>query len=281
MTDASVTGTVADDRDTARTRRGQRRAGLVLVMTGLLALLLTGGIVAALADLVLDGGRGATTDEDTPDNATSDPAASARTALAAAPMLALPPAAAAPHALTTRTAGPPLALPGAAPGGDGPLATRFPATPEGALAQLSELMRVGMTGGDPAVWERTYDAVAEPGAAPAASTWTGRDLSDLRRGAGMATSGPPPAGTSITWTPTAAMLKGTLDGGAYTVACVLGELVVEHRGRVVTAGWGNCLPMHRAGDLWLVAAGPTAAVAPSAWPGSAEAVDAGWREIRR
>ncbi|WP_224390414.1 hypothetical protein [Pseudonocardia sp. ICBG1293] len=279
MSDASATGTVADDRDPARSRRGQRRAGLVLVTTGLLALLLTGGIVAALADLVLDGGRGIAADDDAPDAATSDTAATARTALATAPMLDLPPAAAAPHALTTRTAGPPVALPAAAPGD--PLATRFPATPEGALAQLAELMRVGMAGGDPAVWERTYDAVAEPGAAPAAGTWTGRDLVDLRRGAGMSVSGPPPEGTSISWTPTAAMVKGTLDGGTYTVACVLGELVVENRGRVVTAGWGNCLPMHRTGDRWLVAAGPTAALAPSAWPGSAEAVDAGWREIRR
>ncbi|NWJ69929.1 hypothetical protein HX744_05200 [Pseudonocardia sp. ICBG1122] len=262
MSDASATGSVADDRDPARSRREQRRAGLVLVTTGLLALLLAGGIIAALADLVLDGGRG-TADDDAPDAATSDTATSARTALATAPMLDLPP----------------VALPAAAPGD--PLANRFPATPEGALAQLAELMRVGMAGGDPAVWERTYDAVAAPGAAPAAGTWTGRDLVDLRRGAGMSVSGPPPEGTSISWTPTAAMVKGTLDDGTYTVACVLGELVVEDRGRVVTAGWGNCLPMQRTGDRWLVAAGPTAALAPSAWPGSAEAVDAGWREIRR
>ncbi|ANY10137.1 hypothetical protein AFB00_16985 [Pseudonocardia sp. HH130630-07] len=197
-------------------------------------------------------------------------------------MLDLPPAAASPHALTSRTAGPPLTLPAAAGGtpADG-VATGFPATPEGALAQLAALTRAGLAGGDPAVWERTYRAAAEPGAAPADATWTGRDLLDLRRGAGMAWSGPAPEGTTISWTPTAAMTKGTAAGGTYTVACVLGELVVEHRGRVVTAGWGNCLPMRRVDDRWLVASGPTAAVAPSAWPGSAEAVDAGWREIRR
>jgi hypothetical protein len=77
------------------------------------------------------------------------------------------------------------------------------------------------------------------------------------------------------------MVKGTTGDGSYTVACVLGEFVADHDGRVVTAGWGNCLPMRLVGGEWRIASGPTAALAPSAWPGSNEAVTAGWREITR
>jgi hypothetical protein len=77
------------------------------------------------------------------------------------------------------------------------------------------------------------------------------------------------------------MVKGTTGDGSYTVACVLGEFVADHGGRVVTAGWGNCLPMRLVGGEWRIASGPTAALAPSAWPGSSEAVTAGWREIAR
>jgi hypothetical protein len=77
------------------------------------------------------------------------------------------------------------------------------------------------------------------------------------------------------------MVKGTSPDGSYTVACVLGEFVADSGGRVVTAGWGNCLPMRRVEDQWRIASGPTAALAPSAWPGSAAAVAAGWQEIQR
>jgi hypothetical protein len=247
----------------------------VLAGTGVLALALALVLGASLSGLLT---ARAPADKRPVVPGTGD--ADREAALAGAPMLALPPSAASPQALTGATAGPPIVLPDPARVGD-PVPTAFPATPEGALAQLAAIMRAGMAGGDPRTWEQVYGAVAEAGAAPASRTWTAQDLTALRRGAGMATAGAAREGTTMSWTPTAAMVKGTTGDGTYTVACVLGEFVVEHRGRVVSAGWGNCLPMRRVGGRWLVASGPTAALAPSAWPGSADAVAAGWREIVR
>jgi hypothetical protein len=212
-------------------------------------------------------------------NGESGPAAEAE--LAARPMLQVPLAAMQPHALSTRTAGPPIALPQPQQFVATLVPTGFPDTPEGAVAQLAELMKAGMSGGDPQVWAQVYGSLAEPGALPARETWLSRDLVDLRRGAHFNTTGPLRNGMRMSWTPTSAMVKGSTSDGTYTVACVLGEFVADYNGRVVTAGWGNCLPMRRVGEQWKVASGPTAAPAPSAWPASDEAVAAGWRDIQR
>ncbi|WP_130295349.1 hypothetical protein [Pseudonocardia sediminis] len=260
----------------------------VLGGVGVLALLLVIGLVVSLTGLFASddssspaAGAGSSAD-------TAPPAAvpavgsgpQAEAALSAQPMISLPDQAALPHALSTRTAGPAITLPLPQQVAGTLVATGFPATPEGAIGQLSELMQVGMAGGDPQVWAQAYASLAEPGAAPAAQTATGRDLVSLRRAANMAPTGPR-TGMTISWTPTGAQVKGTTADGSYTVACVLGELVADYNGRVVNGGWGNCLPMRRVDGQWRIASGPTAATAPSAWPGSAEAVAAGWQEIRR
>lgn len=205
----------------------------------------------------------------------------AEAALAQAPMLQLPVSAVSPRTLSTRTAGPPIALPQPEQVTGTLVPTGFPATEAGALAQLVELMKVGMTDADPQTWARAYDSLAEPGALPASQTRTSQDLVDLRRGSNFNPTGPLRAGMRISWAPTSVMVKGTTDDGTYTVACALGELVADYNGRVVSFGWGNCLPMRRVGDQWRIASGPTAATAPSAWPGSDEAVSAGWRDITR
>jgi hypothetical protein len=264
---------------------GRGRAVLVLLGVGGLLLVVAAVLTGLLTGVFATGGRSRTpVDVDPADPAGPTAAhrgAQAEAVLARAPMLDLPPSAAAPHPLTTRTAGPPITLPEPTQVAGTEVPTGFPPTPEGALAQLAELMTAGMAGGDPQTFARAYDSLAEVGAAPVAQTWTSRDLVDLRRGSNMATTGPLRAGMRISWTPTSAMVKGTSRDGSYVVACVLGEFVADSGGRIVNAGWGNCLPMRRVGDQWRVASGPTAALAPSAWPGSAAAVAAGWREIRR
>jgi hypothetical protein len=264
---------------------GRARALLILLGAGGLLLVVAAVLIASLAGLFTTDERArppALADPSEPTGpATADSAAQAEAELTLAPLLDLPAGAASPRALSTRTAGPPITLPAPTQVAGSVVATGFPPTPEGALAQLAELMTTGMAGGDPQTWAWAYDSVAEEGAAPAEQTWAGRNLVDLRRGANLAPTGPLRAGMTISWTPTSAMVKGITGDGSFTVACVLGEFAVGYNGRVVNAGWGNCLPMRRVGDRWRIASGPTAAAAPSAWPGSAEAVAAGWREIRR
>jgi hypothetical protein len=263
---------------------GRERGHPVLLGIGALLLVVLAVVVGSLAELVPDRARppvGADPSDRGRLEVVNGGRLRAEAELATAPMLDVPPSAAEPHALTTATAGPPITLPAPTRVAGSAVATGFPPTPEGAIAQLAELMTAGMAGGDPLTWARAYDSLAEDGAAPAEQTWTGRDLADLRRGSNMAPTGPLPAGMTISWTPTDAIVKGISDDGGYTVVCVLGEFVADVNGRVVTAGWGNCLPMRLVDGRWRIASGPTAAVAPSAWPGSAEAVAAGWREIAR
>lgn len=268
---------------------GRRRALVVLGGVGVLALLLVVGVIVSLTGLFSTedpapssrAGQVPTSAGAAPESGDVGSGPQAEAGLARQPMLDLPIEAVSPRALSTRTAGPPIALAQPTQVVGGLVATGFDDSQEGALGQLSELTSAGLTGGDPQTWARAYASLAEPGAAPPEQTRVYRDLVDLRRGANMRESGPLRSGMRISWTPTSAMVKGSTDDGTYTVACVLGEFVADIKGRVVNAGWGNCLPMRRVDDQWRIASGPTAAPAPSAWPGSDEAVAAGWREVRR
>ncbi|MBC3189528.1 hypothetical protein H7X46_00395 [Pseudonocardia sp. C8] len=201
-------------------------------------------------------------------------------ALARAPMPPVPAQASMPHALSMRSAGAPITLPQPSRVAGTAVPIGFPAGEEGALAQVAELTKVGMAGADPQVWAQAYAALAEPGAAPPDQTPLHRELVALRRSANMPVTGTRD-GMRLSWSPTAAMVKGRTDDGSYVVACVLGELVADYQGRVVNAGWGNCLPMRRVGDQWRVASGPAAWAAPAPWPGSDEAVAVGYRDIVR
>lgn len=207
-----------------------------------------------------------------------------QTALAARPMPALPDAAALPHTLSTSPAGPPIQLP-APTGRRGPVPSGYPAAPDGALAQLVALTRAGLTGGDPQVYDAAYAAVAAPGAPPAASTRLHRDLVTVRAQAGLAPTGPVPE-LAFDWTPTSGLIKGSTDGGRYVVACALGQLEVGAGGRVFSSGAGDCQALRWAagtggvGGQWQISPGTSAAPAPLAWPGSAEADQVGYREVQ-
>lgn len=267
-----------------RSGGGQRRALLILGAVTALVLVVVVALIVSLTGVFTDPQRG-------PESAPAQPAPigtgdsgsgpQAEAELAARPMLQVPLAAIQPHALSTRTAGPPIVLPAPQQFVATLVPTGFPDTPEGAVAQLVELMKAGLSGGDPQVWAQIYNSLAEPGAQPADRTTTSNDLADLRHGAHLRPTGPSSSGLRMSWTPTSAMVKGSTADGTYVVACALGEFVADNNGRVVSFGWGDCLPMRRVGDQWKVASGPTAAIAPSAWPASDEAVAAGWRDIQR
>lgn len=262
----------------------RRRALLILGGAGLLVLALLVGVVASLTSMFTSNGPTPSDPESSTSSAAPGAGAGngpqAEEALAHAPMLVLPAAASQPHALSTRTAGAPIALPEPTRVVGERVAGGFPDSPEGALAQLVELTRAGLVGADPQTWVQAYSAVAESGAAAPEATKTYDDLVGFRRSANVRPTGPLGQMT-VSWAPTSALVKGSTDDGSYVVGCVLGEFVAEARGRVVTAGFGNCLPMRRVNDQWRVASGTTAFPAPSPWPGSDEAVAAGYRELQR
>ncbi|OLL70506.1 hypothetical protein Ae168Ps1_6253c [Pseudonocardia sp. Ae168_Ps1] len=268
-------------------RSGSRGTALVILgAVTVLVLVLIIGLVVSLSGLFGGDSSGSTSDDDgaasvapqAPGQEGSGPQAEA--ALARAPMLELPAQAVLPHALSSRSAGAPIALPAPQQVTGVLVPTGFDDTPEGAIAQAVELTRTGAAGMDPQVWAQAYTSLAEPGAAAPDQTPAGRDMVGFRRSANMPRTGPR-EGMTISWAPTSAMVKGSTDDSRYTVVCVLGELVTDYKGRVASGGWGNCLPLRRVGDQWRVASGPAARVAPAAWPGSDEAVAAGYRDITR
>ena len=198
--------------------------------------------------------------------------------LAALPMLDLPAAAAQPHELTTLTAGPDLVVPAPAriegrwiPGG-------YPVTPEGALGQLRSIDETGLQDGDPATYARAYRDSAQPGAPAVSATGLYTLLTHFRTAAALPATGPV-TDLTTSYTVTEGQIKGTADGGRFVVVCVLGHLQVGSAGRTVSAGIGDCQAMRWSGTEWQIAAGALAAPAPSAWPGTLDAVKAGYRPL--
>lgn len=267
---------------------GRRRAVLVVGGVAALALLIPVGLLA-LVGRALDPAAPLPEPVPTGPPATLPPAPSvaggggwdvaAQTELARRPMPALPESAAWPQPLAAAEAGPPFTLPRPTGSADG-VPVGFPPTVEGAIAQLAALTRVGLEGGDPQVYGHVYETVMLPGAPPARTARLYRDLGRVRAGVlEFPATGPVP-GLVFTWTPTSALVKGTTDGNRYAVVCVLGELVTGIHGQSVATGAGDCQALRRVDGRWRISPGVAAAAAPLAWPGSADAVRAGYRAVR-
>jgi len=291
------TMTPADLEPARRTRARLILAGLaVLVVLVLLALIafLIGTTTPPTAPVPGTGAapaRGGTPNVDTAPGggaalpgAAADPAAggwdvAAETTLATAPMLGLPDSAVLPHALATTITGAPLTLPRATqtvgrlvPGG-------FPDTPEGALGQLAALTTAGFAGADPQTYAQAYASVALPGAPDPQRARLSTDLTQFRARAGLPASGAV-ASLSVTYQPAQGLIKGTTDQGQYVVACVLGDLTIGANGQSISSGAGDCEALRFSYGNWGISPGAPAAVAPLAWPGTAEAAAAGYRAVR-
>lgn len=82
--------------------------------------------------------------------------------------------------------------------------------------------------------------------------------------------------TRVTATPAGAQVKGA-DGPDWVLACVLLEVRAVAKAEART-GFGHCERMvWDPSGRWMIAEGAPAAFAPSTWPGSVAAVEAGWR----
>ena len=202
----------------------------------------------------------------------------AETALATASMVQFPESAAYPHPLSTDTAGPPLHLPAPTQTSGRVVPGGFPPTPEGALAQLAALEKVGQLGGDPDGFAAAYNSIALPGAPAATSTGVYLSLQVIRGRAGLQATGVVPALT-FTWDPVEGLIKGTTDGGRYAVVCVLGQLTAGINGQSTTAAGADCQAMRYVDGDWRISPGAAAAGPSDAWPGTAEAVRAGYRAV--
>jgi hypothetical protein len=271
-----------------RVARQQVRAWFVLAIAASVTLGLLLGLLYAVLGFLFGAGS---TDRGTAPSPTSggsaapsSPAAALRSSgaagdiarqdqLAERPMLQLPPSAARPHPLVTDRAGPPIAIP-AGSHSDGPASSGFPQTSEGALAQLAAIDVAALRDLDPVRVRQVHAWAAMPSAVPI-EEWTPA----VAVNAGLAAAGRPDGAAEISsdFTPLAGQIKGTV-GNSFVVACVLGELQVTYRS-TARAGAGDCQRMVWRGGRWRIGPGAQPAYAPSAWPGSADAVRAGWRVL--
>ena len=264
--------------------RARRKAGLTLTGIVVAALVLLGAVVAVvIARNVTAPPTPATTSSTMPPAApapgfTTDTGAAEEVALAAAPMLQLPVQSAQPQSLTTATAGPPISVPEPKTTAGRWIPGGFPDTPEGAVGQLIALNETALAAADPQVYARGYREIAEAGAPDPAATGLATLLRSMRARAHLPPAGPIPELTA-SYQVTHAQIKGTAAGGRYVVVCVLGQFSATANGQVAALGIGDCQAMRWTGSQWRIASGPLAAAAPCAWPGSADAVKAGYREV--
>jgi hypothetical protein len=269
----------------AARRQAVLRGWVVLAVAVALALGLLAGLIYAVA-IAIGGSSKA-------DHAPGRPAASApvtaatpgissagtalaqtEDALASKPMLWLPPSAAQPQPLVSATAGPAIRLPKATVH-DQLVPTGFPRTSAGAVAQLAAIDALAWRDASPTQVQEVYTWASLPGAV-SLKDWTPYvGVVSLLDNAGI-----PNGATTLqtTFTPTHAQIKGVLADGDFVVACVLGEFDGTYR-TSTKVGVGDCQRMVWSDGRWRIGPGSQPAYAPSAWPGSADCVRAGWRVI--
>jgi hypothetical protein len=254
---------------TQNTAWSRQRLATVLGVAAVAALTLLAGLGIALFQLV-------TATTHTPDvlhPPTTAASTGQRDAIAAAPMAAVPPEA----GFTpdpALTAAPAIEIP-AATNGRGPagVATGFPQSPEGAIGQLAAIEQAVLDAMSLPVTHEVYDAWSLPGG-PSYDEWemAANVRAFLRSGRQGGQEKDPT--TLVAATPAMAMVKGA-DGPDWVVACVLLDVQVSIR-TDARMGYGHCSRMQWADGRWEIAPGAAPAKAPSAWPGSVAAVEAGW-----
>lgn len=154
------------------------------------------------------------------------------------------------------------------------VATGFPHTPEGAVGQLAALEAAvleGMNLDD----ARTIHGEWVADGGPAFGDWVLTRAVQSFLGALGGAQERLPERAVVKVRPTAGLVKGT-DGPDWVLACVLLDVQATYQ-QQARVGFGHCEPMEWDGTRWRIAAGPVPAFAPSTWPGSVKAVEAGWR----
>lgn len=263
-------------------RPARTRAGLRLTTILIVVVILLGGAAAVVIARYI-GTPGAAQSFTPSTTATPEVAAPSgaldEQTLAARQMLVLPAQAAQPQALTTASAGAAIVVPQPTITAGRWILGGFPDTPEGAIGQLVAVNTTALAAADPQVYAQGYRELSEPGAPDPGSTGLSALLRSMRARAQLPDTGPV-SGLSASFQVTHGLVKGVTTGGRFAVVCVLGQFSIGTKGQVTAAGVGDCQAMRWNGTEWRIAAGTLAAAAPCAWPGSADAVKAGYRELR-
>ena len=171
------------------------------------------------------------------------------------------------------TPGPTVDVPGSSVIGASKVASGFPHTPEGAIGQLAAIEVAVLTEMSIARTNEIYRAWSADGAVPADQWRLTRHVQAFLAAANMGQTKDPNA--RVTITPVAAQTKA-IDGPDWTIACVLVDVraVIRQEARMA---YGYCERMQWEINRWVIAPGAPPAEAPSTWPGTDLAFQAGWQ----
>lgn len=165
-----------------------------------------------------------------------------------------------------------IQIPVAVQTGPANVLTGFPPTPQGAVGQLAQIEVAVLQAMSVPETARVHSAWALPGGVAARGWALARAVEGFLTSAGTGTTKPP--GATVTATPVGALIKAT-DGPDWVLACVLLQVSADYLQHSETA-YGHCERMQWGGGRWLIAPGEPPVSAPSTWPGTPEATEAGW-----
>ena len=169
--------------------------------------------------------------------------------------------------------GPVIDVPSSTEIGPAKVASGFPHTPEGAIGQLAAIEVTVLSEMNVARVVEVHEAWTADGVAPV-EQW--RLMGHVRSYLGaVKMDGYLREGATVTVTPVAAQTKAS-DGPDWTIACVLVDVQAKYRSEARMA-YGYCERMVWDGQRWLIAPGTPPVLAPSTWPGTDLAIEAGWR----
>lgn len=201
----------------------------------------------------------------------------ARDALAARVMPSVDVSASEPAPVSTADPGAPIVLPAARETGPAGVATGFPHTAAGALAQLAAIDQTALQSGSLSGVRAVIAGWAAPGG-PTTMSWSGvAAMAQFLDAAGLSGGGSPQLAMVVT--PLMGEIKGSV-GPDFVVPCADFEVdvTVSQTARGAVA---DCERMVWRGGRWMIGPGHEPADPPSVWPDTDTAIGVGYRDLRR
>ena len=151
----------------------------------------------------------------------------------------------------------------------------FPQTPEGALAQLIAIDQRVLQPASVDVAQQVITQWAVPGG-PTAESWSGvQAVAALLSSAGATRSGD--SALTVSASPEMGLIREVDEAGA--VVCI-DFVVTATKTKTASVASADCQRMTWVGGRWMIGAGAEPEQAPSVWPGTTAALEAGYRVLR-
>ncbi len=150
----------------------------------------------------------------------------------------------------------------------------FPRTPEGALAQLVAIDQHVLQSASVDTAQRVITEWAVTGG-PTAESWSGvHAVAALLSSSGVTRDG------STALTVAASPEMGLIDSSGDEVLACVNFVVTAFMTKTASVAAADCQRMTWVDGRWMIAAGPEPDQAPSVWPGTEAALQAGYRVLR-